>query len=434
MNHRKLWKSRGRLLRRTISLHFFFALAIVGSFAAEFAPGQVLCGYQGWFRCEGDGTGAGWQHYSTGRRFEPGACAIDLWPDTRELPAEARFPTAFRHADDSVAEVFTSAHPGTVRTHFRWMREYGIDGIFLQRFAIVTRDERTRKSMDDILQHVATSAKETSRVWAVMYDLTGLEAEQIDAVKTDWQRLDERFHLRTAGDHPTYLRHREKPLVALWGCGFSDRPAMLEQWRELIAFFKNDPQFGGCAVMLGVPAFWRTLNRDAIRDPALHSLVESVDIVSPWSVGRYRTPEEAANFATGTLAPDLAWCRERQLDYLPVVFPGFSWHNLSASRGQVAPFNAIPRLRGRFLWTQCLQARRAGAQSLYVAMFDELDEATAIFKTRNDPPVGASPFVAEPNLSTDHYLWLTGAAGRLVRGELSAQADDLPVRANGNVP
>ena len=396
--------------------------------AAEFSAGQVYCGYQGWFRCEGDGTKNGWHHYSAGRRFEPGTCGIDLWPDVRELPKEARFPTAFRHPDESVAEVFTSAHPGTVRTHFRWMREYGIDGIFLQRFATTTRDPRFREPMDRIVQYVADAAKETHRSWAVMYDLSGLRPEQIDAVKTDWQRLDGQFRLRSGTDHAGYLRHRGKPLVALWGCGFNDRPAMLEEWRALITFFKDDPHWGGCSVMLGVPAFWRTLDRDAIPDAALHDILRSVDIISPWTVGRYATPADVERFAARTVAADLAWCREHGVDYLPVAFPGFSWHNLSASRGQKAPLDAIPRLAGRFLWSQFLQARRAGLRSVYVAMFDELDEGTAIFKTRNDPPVGASPFIAERDVPSDHYLWLTGNGGRLLRGELPADTEALPVR------
>ena len=56
---------------------------------------------------------------------------------------------------------------------------------------------------------------------------------------------------------------------------------------------------------------------------------------------------------------------------------------------------------------------------LYVAMFDELDEATAIFKTMNQPPVGDSRFLAEPGLPNDHYLWLTGMLGKLLRGEIT---------------
>ncbi|MBT8044880.1 MAG: xylosidase, partial [Verrucomicrobiae bacterium] len=54
------------------------------------------------------------------------------------------------------------------------------------------------------------------------------------------------------------------------------------------------------------------------------------------------------------------------------------------------------------------------AGMLYVAMFDELDEGTAIYKTRNDPPLGPSRFLAEPDLPSDHYLWLTGEIRKLI--------------------
>jgi hypothetical protein len=203
---------------------------------------------------------------------------------------------------------------------------------------------------------------------------------------------------------------------------------MLDEWRRLIELFKSDSQFGGCSVLLGVPAYWRTLDRDTVSDPAFHCLLTTADVISPWTVGRYNSPAAAAAHVTHTMTADLAWCRTHNLDYLPVAFPGFSWHNLSASRGQTARLNAIPRLGGRLLWSQCYHAHRAGAKMLYVAMFDELDEGTAIFKCRNDPPIGQSAFVSEPDLPSDHYLWLTGMAGRLLRGELVTEADDLPRR------
>ena len=64
---------------------------------------------------------------------------------------------------------------------------------------------------------------------------------------------------------------------------------------------------------------------------------------------------------------------------------------------------------------------------LYQAMFDEMDEGTAIFKCTNDPPVGESRFVTEEGLPSDHYLWLTGQGGKLLRGEIPP-SDKIPMR------
>ncbi|MEZ0277222.1 MAG: xylosidase/arabinosidase, partial [Roseimicrobium sp.] len=146
------------------------------------------------------------------------------------------------------------------------------------------------------------------------------------------------------------------------------------------------------------------------------------------AVGRLATPQDAANRVEKNLKPDVAWCREKKVDYLPVIFPGFSWVNLSRGRGQEAKFDAIPRRDGDFLWSQALAAKRSGAEMIYVAMFDEMDEATAIFKTSNTPPnAEATKFLANPALPTDHYLWLTGAIGRMLRGDLEA-SDSRPLR------
>ena len=92
------------------------------------------------------------------------------------------------------------------------------------------------------------------------------------------------------------------------------------------------------------------------------------------------------------------------------------------------PVDQIPRLKGRFLWSQMVAAKQAGATMLYVAMFDEMDEGTAIFKVSNDPPAGESKFVTLEGLPSDTYLWLAGTGGRMIRGEVPA-TDTPPTRA-----
>ena len=52
-----------------------------------------------------------------------------------------------------------------------------------------------------------------------------------------------------------------------------------------------------------------------------------------------------------------------------------------------------------------------GCNMLYVAMFDEVDEGTAIFKCTNDPPQGdGAKFIGYEGLPSDFYLKLVGGA------------------------
>lgn len=376
--------------------------------------GKVVAGYQGWFTAEGDGSGRGWFHYGKRGEFGPGRCTIDLWPDVSELGPEERFATDFRQADGRVAEVFSSYNRETVLRHFRWMAEYGIDGVFVQRFAAETGHPLGLRQCNAVLSHCREGANRNGGCYAVMYDLSGLPAGGTDAVIEDWKLLVDRMKLGRDGEDAGYLRHNGQPVVAVWGIGFNDgRAYTLAECERLIEFLKSDPQYGGNTVMVGAPTGWRTLDRDAIRDAALHATLLKADVISPWTVGRYRTPEEAERHAERDWRADLAWCDERGKEYLPVVFPGFSWHNLRPD----FPTDQIPRLGGKFLTSQFAAAKRVGAKSAYVAMFDEMDEGTAVFKCVNDPPAGESPFVTYEGLPSDHYLRLCGEGGRLLRGK-----------------
>ena len=87
----------------------------------------------------------------------------------------------------------------------------------------------------------------------------------------------------------------------------------------------------------------------------------------------------------------------------------------------------IPRLKGELLWRQYVEAKHAGASMIFAAMFDEIDEGTAIFKCTNDPPIGESRFVTYEGLPSDHYLWLTGMGSKLLRGEMDV-SPQMPAR------
>jgi hypothetical protein len=373
--------------------------------------GKVLCGYQGWHGAEGDGMGRGWYHWDLDGQFKPGHCKFDLWPDMTELDADERYATAFRHADGRAAEVYSAFNRKTVLRHFRWMKEYGLDGVFVQRFVVEVSHPKGLRQFNTVLSHCREGANLNGRTYAVMYDLSGLGEKQIDKVMDDWKLLVD--HMQITRDN-AYLHHRGKPVVAVWGFGFSDgRKYTLAEGLELVRFLKDDPHYGGNTVMLGIPTFWRTMERDAVNDPALLELVGKADIVSPWTVGRYADISQAVSYAEKTLAPDLAWCRQRGKEYLPVVFPGFSWHNMFPK----SPSNQIPRQGGKFLWAQYAAAKKAGCTMVFQAMFDEVDEGTAIYKCTNDPPVGESKFITFEGLPSDHYLKLVGAATKMIAGK-----------------
>ena len=161
-----------------------------------------------------------------------------------------------------------------------------------------------------------------------------------------------------------------------------------------------------------------------VRCSGVHKVIEKGHVISPWTVGRFGTIEEAEAHAKKYTQGDVAWCKKKKKEYLPVVFPGFSWHNMHRGRKKL---NQIPRLKGEFLWSQYVQCKKAGATMIYQAMFDEVDEATAIFKCTNNPPVGKNKFVTYEGLPSDHYLWLTGTAARMIRGEIP-MTEKLPTR------
>ncbi|MEN8250930.1 MAG: glycoside hydrolase family 71/99-like protein [Bacteroidota bacterium] len=378
--------------------------------------GKIICGYQGWFNAEGDGAGLGWKHYKNNGKFEPGMCSIDFWPDLTEFEQDELFPTSFMHADGAVASVFSSAHPKTVDRHFKWMKEYGIDGVFIQRFVSNVKNEKLHANLNQVFDNCYNASKNHDRLISVMYDLSGCNTEVVRDAKKDWKQLVDKYQINNP-ENNNLLTNIDKVVVAIWGVGFNDgRKYSLDDIQELIEFFKNDPEYGNCSVLLGVPTGWRTLTRDCIPDTRIHELIKMADIVHPWTPGRYRTLEGIDDHKNTYTVKDKIWCDQNGLEYMPVVFPGFSWHNL---REGDAPLNHIPRLEGDFLWRQFYNAVSSDVETIYVAMFDEMDEGTCIFKCTIDPPVGESPFLDYEGLPSDYYLWLTGKATQMLKKEIS---------------
>lgn len=375
--------------------------------------GLVMAGYQGWFRLPKDKV----------MYPEESQVRMDMWPDVSEY--EKTYPTGLKNADGSTARFFNSADKSTVDTHFQWMQEYGLDGVFMQRFFSAARPRARHGHATDVLNHAFEAASKHERAIAIMYDLSGLRrsGEDCSVLIEDWKYLVDSLKLTNQKGTKTYLHHNGKPLVAIWGVGFPDRPYDIRNigLERFIDFLKNDPEYGGCSVMMGVPTFWRELNADCIHDPYLHELIKKVDIVLPWMVQRFSPLlHNDMDRYRDLILDDIVWCKNNNIDYVPVVYPGFSWHNLSVHEfpDDIKPSGSIPRQGGRFYWQQMSTAIRSGAEMIYVAMFDEVNEGTAIFKVTDNPPVSkTAKFVGLDGKPSDHYLWLTGEAAKMLRKE-----------------
>ena len=314
----------------------------------------VMAGYQGWFNTPEDGAGLGWKHFEKEKEFKPGKCTIDLWPDVSEY--EKTYETAFKLPDETPAKVFSSYDASTTDLHFKWMKQYGIDGVFMQRFVVSIRNQKGKDNYNKILNNAVLSAEKYDRAICLMYDLSGMEAGEEDILIRDWKELCEKYKLVSRNNNH-YVYHHGKPLVAVWGIGFNDRRKYgYEQVKKIIDFLKSE----GCSILVGVPTHWRTLTIDAVSDTRLLELVKQADIVHPWLVGRFdnNTYEPYRK----SIEEDIKWCKANGKDYMPVLFPGFSWHNMKKD----APQNMIPRLGGRFFWKQVKGAVDAGAESLYL--------------------------------------------------------------------
>lgn len=376
---------------------------------------KLLMGYQGWHSAPGDGSAQNsWVHWFRNNTPTAANATFDFWPDTAELEADELFSTSMTHADGSPAKLYSAYKQKTVVRHFKWMVENNLDGVFFQRFLSDLNGVNISALRNQVAVNVRVGAETHGRVFAIMYDISGYATNTlVSKLTNDWLYL---VNTQKVTNSPAYLHHRGKPVVAIWGFGFSGRNDTPQHAQQAIEWFKA----AGCTVMGGLPTHWRTLTGDAQTNPAWSNVFRSFDVISPWSVGRYGNIPEVDNFRVNQIVPDLADCTSHGIDYLPVIFPGFSWANLQNN----GLYNQIPRSGGTFYWRQAYNAIRSGCTMVYGAMFDEVDEGTAMYKlapTAAQLPVQGTfvPLNVDGyNLGSDWYLRLADQAGKMLRGEI----------------
>ncbi len=419
---------------------------------------KLFVGYQGWFRTPNDKMNNGWFHWGLNPLSATSTSthlAVDLWPDVTEYsPAsltnlqtvDAAYATgSVTQLNNGAADqLFSSALSSTTDLHMQWMEQYAITGAFLQRFV---SDLNNPSGLTTIL-NAEQSAQKFGRKVVITYDITSAASNPncyvnggkpnsalgsaapnfsiSQCIKADWTALVNNNKILSS---PAYLNvtigNVQKPLVEIWGFGFNS-PAVAgapagsryiyntQDALSLIQWFHSQ----GVAVMGGVPTFWRTQNNDSLAGSAWTTIYNSFEIISPWKVGRETNASSIDSFAQSTLASDICAAQSKSQGYMPVIYAGYSFFNTPRARGDIAytdtslPLNQTPRDCGRFLWRQFYDDNKQGVESYYLAMFDEVDEGTAIFKTvptMATAPAGAHTLALNAdgcNLPSDWYLQL----------------------------
>lgn len=401
--------------------------------------GKLLMGYQGWFSCPGDPSGNGWLHWFNGTVPDAAHLRVDMWPDAGELTPAERCPTSMTYPNGQPAYLYSAENPTTVMRHFQWMSQYGIDGVFLQRFVTGPSEPNMLAQRNRVTANVRAAAEAYGRVFAIEFCIWNDKPDPnlVSTIEADWKHLVDVQHVT---DSPSYVHHHGLPVVGIYGLGFNFYAVPPAQAMELVNFFEHNPDPRYRATLMGgVPGSWRTLTGGSLTDPAWADYYCSLNIISPWTVGGFSTDAEVDDYYDPKVVADMARAKQCGAQYMPVIFPGTAFHNTSNG---VSPlnnvYNATPRLGGRFYWRQVYDAVSVGAPMIFNAMFDEVDEDTAMLKTAAtaaDQPTGVQllPLDAEgQKLPSDWYLRLGGAATKMLRKEIPL-TPQLPLNDDGSL-
>jgi hypothetical protein len=367
--------------------------------------GKVLAGYQGWFGTPNDPADGGWKHWA-GSEPAPDKISVDMWPWLEEYEPDQVYPAGnMVHQDGRPAYLFSSRDPEIVQRHFRWMRKHNIDGVYLQRF-VTTGNSGYYGASEFVLANVRAAANQEGRVWAIEYDISSLSTNNALAVMTnDWQYLVNDCNIL---DDPRYLRENGKPVLFIWGFSVSGREFDVAQADQIINWFTNQNLY----LIGGVNSTWESNTTWTNHYKKYNALLGWMEQTQTDLVRQKNTLN--------------SW----GLKILPHAWPGFSWNNLKKT---VFPYQYTARNGGSFYWTRLYNAVSCGADQIFLGMFDEYDEGTAIMPMSDNHPdiydAGGTNtwghYLDNEGLDPFWYLRLSAAGKEMLNGQ-RAVSSSLP--------
>jgi hypothetical protein len=426
--------------------------------------GKFIFGYQGWFTSQLDSdpysspynTSIHWAQWGEGLPA-PDNMTVDMWPDASAYAGLVPlYSTAFKTmANGQPAQLYSAWDSTTVDLHFNWMRQYGLDGVALQEFVqgYSTEPASLQSVTDKVATNVMASAVKYGRVFYVTLDCSGCTSSTvIPAVETRWEHLVDDLHLTTS---TAYLHHEGLPIVSVFGFGFNfglASPPTPPEVASLIAWFREGPIKYRATLIGQTCTGWRTNGQGCLANSDWTAVYRSYNVISPWLVGGWTNIAGADSNWSTFIKGDMTQTKANGQGYMPVIWPGFSDSNLQRSdKHPATALNKIPRLGGLFWWHQVYNYRgRDAAYKINMAlgaMFDEVDEGTAMFKlaplASGVPQQAPAGFVYldipdsnSPNgynLPNDWYLKLANCGTQVIHGAF-VPTGNIPISPPGAVP
>ena len=323
---------------------------------------KVLAGYQGW-----DGARNEWDHWSNdGKAPNPSSKNehFEMVPEMGEYPSDALHDTDFKYnGNGSVVKLYENAAAGVVDLHFQWMKDYGLDGVLIQRFVSeITKPGKALTQRNTILRQMDAAAEKHGRVYAMMWDISGTADGWDTDIKNDFKN-----YVKNYTSSKQYLKEKGKPVVCIFGIGLHTEKASANSSLSMIRWLQAE----GLYVIGSGPYYWRTGGHDASSGfDAVHA---AFDAIMPWAVGRYNNVKDFQN-KIPMIEGDAKLTSSRKQDYAPIAYAGYSYRASNK-------INFIKRNAGQFFKAQTDAFLKVkGASFYYIAMFDEVQEGTAIYK------------------------------------------------------
>ncbi|MCD6401711.1 MAG: hypothetical protein J7L73_07255, partial [Anaerolineales bacterium] len=376
-------------------------------------------GYQAWHR----GPKDSWSHWFDNGIPDAAHMSGDNWPDFSEY--SKLYETQLRYPNGSPVKVYSCNDYETVDVHIRWMKEYGIKGCFLQRQQNDILNQETLAEMDRKALHVRRACEKYGVKFCLMpcnndKSEEGKGEEYINAIIADWKHCVDDLKIT---ESPMYMHQNGKPVIGFWGIGLSNRQMTPGQATQILDSFQQPDELKyQVYVMGGVPNTWRTKTKEGFMP-----VFERLDMISPWRPVFYDPYNQDW---LDRMAGDKAYCDARGIDYNPTVSPGAS---VAYQHDDPSQRNKNPRNGGKYLWKQVYEVCKLENKFIYVAMYDEIDEGTAMYKmaeTQEDCPVLDPALVPLNedgyNLPSDWYLQIGTEIQKMLDGRI-ALTEELPL-------